>query len=295
MSKTDEMMKEDEQQINVECVDEDVPFAMVPISLLRDPRLGWKSTAIMCWLISHDPKRFTITRASLDNVKTGEGRRTVDGALRELEANGYLARKQNRSTNGFGPVKWYISKHGRLTGVPITPKTTTTHPAASTETSTETSMDAQSTLPGIEYPVKLTPQKERAIRKTAEATEVGKKLVETWNREIIPLQYGNAALGMDALGQKDVEFTLGKRNTIRTRLEDPFWVANWEEALLKLKDMPFAMGKTRNSTYPSGWMATVEYFLRPGTVESIMEGKYNHWKSNKALTSDYKAVAGSIL
>lgn len=60
-----------------------------------------------------------------------------------------------------------------------------------------------------------------------------------------------------------------RKTHLRARCGDKDWVENWEEALRKTETLPFANGKGSR-----GWMADPEWFLRPGTVNKILEGKY---------------------
>lgn len=57
---------------------------------------------------------------------------------------------------------------------------------------------------------------------------------------------------------------------LRSCWRDVFWKENWEAAMSLLPSCSFASGQNDR-----GWVADVDFFLKPGTVAKIMEGKYN--------------------
>lgn len=56
----------------------------------------------------------------------------------------------------------------------------------------------------------------------------------------------------------------------RARLSDRWWRENWHAGLGRLKASPFCSGGG-----PRGWVADLDWFLRPNTLVQIMEGKYD--------------------
>lgn len=60
-----------------------------------------------------------------------------------------------------------------------------------------------------------------------------------------------------------------RKATLRTRLKDPFWRDNWLAALTSMPGRPFLAG-----TNSRGWIADVDFFLRPDSVLKLIEGKY---------------------
>lgn len=58
------------------------------------------------------------------------------------------------------------------------------------------------------------------------------------------------------------------RRAFLARLKDPDWLADWEEALASIPDDPHCLGDNDR-----GWVATMEYFLRPDTVEKLLSRK----------------------
>jgi len=76
----------------------------------------------------------------------------------------------------------------------------------------------------------------------------------------------------DSLGKpfsKIVKFSDDRKKALRARLKDFGWKEMANEALQKMKGIPFCRGETTR-----GWIANVDWFLRPDTVTSILENKY---------------------
>jgi len=64
-------------------------------------------------------------------------------------------------------------------------------------------------------------------------------------------------------------FSSKRQRQFRARCRDPAWVRDWREALAKASAKPFCRGHNDR-----GWVATVDWFLRPDTVVRLMEGHY---------------------
>lgn len=60
-----------------------------------------------------------------------------------------------------------------------------------------------------------------------------------------------------------------RRRMLEVRLREPFFAANWREAMSKVKLSPFLQGQNNR-----GWRASFEWFIAPDSVSKIMEGKY---------------------
>lgn len=56
----------------------------------------------------------------------------------------------------------------------------------------------------------------------------------------------------------------------RARVSSAWWVEHWREALARLPKLRFCTGDNRR-----GWMADIDFFLRPDTVTKILEGRYD--------------------
>jgi hypothetical protein len=66
-----------------------------------------------------------------------------------------------------------------------------------------------------------------------------------------------------------VAMTKDRCKKLRARSRDRFWREHWCAALALLPDRPFLRGDGER-----GWIADVDFFLRPDTVVKIEEGKY---------------------
>lgn len=74
------------------------------------------------------------------------------------------------------------------------------------------------------------------------------------------------------MGQK-CEETDKRRSSFNARIRKQEWRDRWETALAKTKDSPFCNGDNDRA-----WFADVDWFLRPDTVQKILEGKYDKRK-----------------
>ena len=58
-----------------------------------------------------------------------------------------------------------------------------------------------------------------------------------------------------------------RKKTIKTRMSDEYFKANWLSAIHKIPLSEFLLGS-------SGWKIDIDFFLKPDSVLNIMEGKY---------------------
>lgn len=65
--------------------------------------------------------------------------------------------------------------------------------------------------------------------------------------------------------------TSKRRTACRLRLKDQFFRDNWRTAMQKVQASDFCRGGGRD-----GWVADLDWFLRPDSVARIMEGKYDN-------------------
>ena len=88
-------------------------------------------------------------------------------------------------------------------------------------------------------------------------------VVETWNK---------------TTGTRPIRAMNAKRTKIlKSRLSDKSW--DWQAALAKFPLRCYADD-------PNGWQPEFDWFLRPGTVLAILEGKYDWSKANGKKPSD---------
>lgn len=82
-------------------------------------------------------------------------------------------------------------------------------------------------------------------------------MVEAWNRKP----------GMPHVQQ----ITPKRKVAAKARLGEDFFRANWAEAINRIAASPFCIGDNNR-----GWRADFDWFLKPATVVSVMEGKYSN-------------------
>jgi hypothetical protein len=68
-----------------------------------------------------------------------------------------------------------------------------------------------------------------------------------------------------------VEFDATRLRSLKSRLQSDFFKAHWREAIARLERSDFAVGQNDQQ-----WKANVDWFLRPGNVERVMEGRYDN-------------------
>jgi hypothetical protein len=64
--------------------------------------------------------------------------------------------------------------------------------------------------------------------------------------------------------------TKKRQQTVRARMADEFWRANWREAMQRVAGSAFCTG-----TNDRDWRANFDWFLRPETVARLIEGAYD--------------------
>lgn len=77
--------------------------------------------------------------------------------------------------------------------------------------------------------------------------------------------------------------TESRKTAYRQRSKEKFWVENLDEALRRVGESNFCKGGGER-----GWVADLDWFLKPKTVPSIIEGKYDN-RNGKPSTSDLYA------
>lgn len=71
-------------------------------------------------------------------------------------------------------------------------------------------------------------------------------------------------------------FSEDRKKALRSRLRDSFWRENWKLAIDRIPSDPFLRGEGKD-----GWVADIDWFLRPDSVAKIVEGKYAHVNGHK--------------
>lgn len=95
----------------------------------------------------------------------------------------------------------------------------------------------------------------------------------------VVLEQWNLTAGQLGL-PKALSLTANRRRSVRQRLKDSWWAQHWREGLAKIKTSGFLLGENDR-----GWKADLDFFLRPDSLQKILEGKY---------PSPYKARPGQV-
>ncbi|MBA4535503.1 helix-turn-helix domain-containing protein [Brevibacillus halotolerans] len=98
-------MKKDKTIVRV--IKRENPFVQIDKTPINDERLSWKAKGLLVYLISK-PDNWTVVMEDLIK-KAKDGRDSVKAGLRELEAAGYISRRQSRDENGkFDKMEFLI-------------------------------------------------------------------------------------------------------------------------------------------------------------------------------------------
>lgn len=66
--------------------------------------------------------------------------------------------------------------------------------------------------------------------------------------------------------RKCLVMNTARMTQLRARSREPFWIENWHKALALVPLNPWYLGKNDR-----GWVANIEWFLRPNTVPRLIE------------------------
>lgn len=138
------------------------PYVMIDKYGLNDERLSWKAKGLLAYLLSK-PDDWQVYERDLIKRST-DGRDAVRTALRELENNGYLSRRQIRGVNGgFGHMEYIVYER------PIEEKTAVDGKSVHGE------------LPQTDFPSTENPQTENPIHTNKELNNKELTLFECMN------------------------------------------------------------------------------------------------------------------
>ena len=110
----------------------------------------------------------------------------------------------------------------------------------------------------VEVEVEEEVEKKPPTRKRADPTPL---FVEYWNKT-----------ASDAGLPTCRNLSAKRRKALTIRNRDPDWAEGWREALDKIPGSDFLCGRVDGR----GWQANVDWFLKPDSVTSILEGKYDN-------------------
>jgi hypothetical protein len=115
-------------------------------------------------------------------------------------------------------------------------------------------------------------EESRRVEERKEAADAASPAVE--NQTADSATAANVVLSeWNLLGKPfaQVRSTPDRRKALAARLRDPWWSEHWREGLARIRGSPFCRGETDSGT----WVADIDWFLKPKSLTSIIEGKYD--------------------
>jgi predicted transcriptional regulator len=83
------------------------PFSVIPNELIRDPEVSQTAFRLIAYLMSH-ANGYELTYGQIE-AQTGLGRFAINGAIKVLQAKGWLEVRSTKLSNGqFGPKAWTV-------------------------------------------------------------------------------------------------------------------------------------------------------------------------------------------
>lgn len=236
------------------------PYTAVPNGLISDSRLTWKAKAIFAYLLS----RPTGWRLHLSDIvsRARDGRDAVLAGMAELEDTGYIRRRQGRDAAGrMGTVtveliipEYSARPESPLPGFPDTAFPDTEKPTLSKQDITKPISS------GREDPaeqIELIPPDECSL---------------DWFVGEFPVQWNamcgrvNAVRIFHSAGSRPVLTSARLKAAGAVWRESEAFRLHWKEAISALERLPDWTGSGKNR-----WRINVDYFLKPGVVEQILE------------------------
>jgi hypothetical protein len=249
-------------------------YTRIENSSLEDRNLSFRAKGILAYLLSKKDD-WTVVVQDLMNRSPKEGRDAIRAAMEELRANkyAYIFLVKDKVTKKLKGRQWVIY-----------------------EVPTEISTEEQWVEEGEEIPTdwKNREPENPTVGKTdrRESPTVGKTLTSNNSSlskdgknskegtpivpkpvEVIELKEVNEVAGeWKKAGLPEIRNWSQKRlKTLNARMKDAYFRSNWCAGIKKVGDSDFCAGKNER-----GWRADIEWFLRDGTIEKIMEGKYDN-------------------
>lgn len=145
------------------------------------------------------------------------------------------------------------------------------HPDNNPETNTEQPIISQDTTLATDCTTVAVVEKpkKRDVLTLATASEDERSFVEHWNASCKGTKINQI-----------LRFTSARQRKLKNRLDDRFFVDNWRSAIQRLASVP-----EFSKDQPS-WTPSIDWFLKPNSVISIVEGKYDNWGRGRSDNTD---------
>lgn len=111
---------------------------------------------------------------------------------------------------------------------------------------------------------------ERRERREGKGGEGSASLPVKTMADIVVMEWNSTPL------PKCLEISTKRKQSLQSRLKEPFFVGKWKEALNKVVASKFCNGANER-----GWKANFDWFISPDAVIKIMEGKYDDRPNTK--------------
>lgn len=229
----------------------DSKFTIVANEILRDKKTSLKAKGLYVFLLSLPPGASVTLRGIAGNHR--DGKNSVATAANELRDLGYL--NISTATNESGQ---FISVWTLLDPEKTGPDFGTGSEEAGPDSGTGLADSRTGTGPDSGTHIKTSNIKTQNNPPTPQKNDLS-DLCESWN--------SMADSGIPKLQNVNPNRMGGDRLRMATaRLADPWWVANYFDALDQIRRDQWRIGKNKR-----GWMATFEFFVRPDTVNKLLE------------------------
>lgn len=222
-------------------------FTTLPNAMLRDSRLSFKARGLLAMALSNRDD-WEIRPMSLTTELEGESK--IRSALLELRELGYCEMKKLKDDAGHFYCLW------------------TFRDAPSVE-------NPNAENPNADFPhAENRPAKEeQGERKTSKEENKGKgedASLDKKNAEAISaliVESWNNTAGL----KKVIALTPQRVRTLNARISELYFLEHWPIGLMKIAASDFCRGKNDRQ-----WTADFDFFIRPGTLVKVMEGKYDN-------------------
>lgn len=236
-------------------------FTIIANRMIRDSALSYRAVGLFAYLASLPPGAGT-SIARLSRCKP-EGRDAVATARDELIAAGFLRVIDERAAGRFAGQLWIMTHEpGRFPGFlfddpgPQIPEI----PAPGKPSTVQPSTVQPS--PGKPDTYKTDPIRKTGKSKTRNTAGPDADAVEQFR-----MRWNALAAAHDGIaGIRRIAPRSGRARALRSRMGDPDWVANYPAAIDQIPRAAWRLGRNDRR-----WFATVDWFLRPDTVDKLIE------------------------
>lgn len=252
------------------------PFARIPKTLLDDQYLSWKAKGILSYLLGK-PNHWKLQMTDLVN-KSRDGADSVKAGIRELRESGYVKLVCLRRSGQIASWNWYVSDKPiydlpevenpqvaipQVHNPPLS-KNDGSKNEFNRSSSISSNDDTEDSLSSSRESLTLVAEQGTLVNEKCGLPPDCQEIIEAWRR-------------LPCLPR--ILTTAGKLKPIRAALRDPFFRANWRDALSRIPKIPFLMGA-------KGFKANFNWFINPENVEKIINNSFDGKETPKPKNWD---------